>query len=178
MQQTKTKKTIYISGPITDVMTGQPRDGWKKGFLRAEDLLHRMGYNAINPTEIARQTEDEWREMLQLHPYEMTRGLHADVPTLGDIPTRATYVLACLQTMNTEALAGRLDGVLLIGDKQEIYYSHDVQAELHMAAMLNIPVFYDYYRCNEIDLHLLPIRDGRRLVQGGVFGNEDWSDKL
>lgn len=178
------KKTIYISGSISDNETGQPRKGWQQEFMDAERMLRKMGYNVINPVDIARETEDEWQQMWQLPKgLEKWNGPIADA-MLQQGPTRATYILACLQTMNTEALAGRLDGMYVIGSdhdsssKQRIYHSHGVQMELHMAKVLGLPVFSQFYDGNEIDIHLLPVKDGLRLCEGGEFGKENWSDKL
>lgn len=169
------KKTIYISGPITENKTGQPRDGWKKDFMEAEKMLRGMGYNVINPVDIADQVEREWNYIFAIQPLSLK---------LPKQPTRATYVNACLQTMNTEALAGRLHGLWLLGSstdpyaKQCIYHSHGVQMELHMAKMLGIPMFAKFYGSNEVDIHLLPVKDGLRLCENGKFGKENWSEKL
>jgi hypothetical protein len=50
--------------------------------------------------------------------------------------------------------------------------------ELHMARVLGTPVFAQFYDCNEIDLNLLPVKDGKRLLDNGDFGKENWSEKL
>lgn len=177
-------KTVYISGPITDKESGQPREGWQKDFLDAEEKLRKMGFNVIDPVNIAKETEDEWREMWTLHGEAAKwNGPIADAMAKQG-PTRATYITACLQTMNTEALAGRLDGLYVIGAegdpyaKQRIYHSDGVQMELHMARVLGLPVFAEFYDGNEIDLHLLPVKDGLRLLPTGDFGPEDWSEKI
>lgn len=177
-------KTIYISGSISNPETNQPRKGWQKDFLDAEARLRRRGFLVINPVDIAKETEDEWREMWTLHGEAAKwNGPIADAMA-KQRPTRATYITACLQTMNTEALAGRLDGLYVIGAegdpyaKQRIYHSDGVQMELHMARVLGLPVFAEFYDGNEIDLHLLPVKDGLRLLPTGDFGPEDWSEKI
>ena len=84
-------KTIYISGPITDLSTGQPRDGWQQDFLDAEAKLRRMGFAVINPVDIAREVEEANRWQ-----YECTA--HACTCNGEPIPpTRADYIMACLQ---------------------------------------------------------------------------------
>lgn len=177
-------KTVYISGPITDKESGQPRKGWQREFMDAEARLRRMGFQVINPVDIAKETEDEWREMWTLQGEAAKwNGPIADAMAKQG-PTRATYITTCLQTMNTEALAGRLDGLYVIGAegdpyaKQRIYHSDGVQMELHMARVLGLPVFAEFYDGNEIDLHLLPVKDGLKIYPDGKFGKEDWSERL
>ena len=178
------KKTIYISGPITDNETGKPRDGWQKDFVRAEKMLRTMGYDVVNPVDIAKETEEEWKQVWQA-PVGIGhwRGPYSNALRVKG-PTRATYILACLQVMNTEALAGRLHGLLVIGRpddaccKSRIYHSHGVQMELQMALMLGIPMFAEFYDCCEVDIHLLPVMDGLRICEKGQFGKENWSDKI
>ena len=177
-------KTIYISGPITDLTTGQPREGWQKDFLDAEAKLRRMGFNVINPVDIAREVEEEWRQQWSL-PGNLSKwnGPIANA-FLEHGPTRGTYIVACLQRMNDEAMAGSLHGAYILGAnsdptaKQRIRYSDGVMMELHMAKVLDIPVFAQFYDSNEITLDLLPLKDGKRLLDNGDFGNENWSWKL
>jgi len=177
-------KTIYISGPITDPTTGQPREGWQQDFLDAEAKLRHMGFSVINPVDIAREVEDEWQQQWSL-PGNLSKwnGPIANA-FLEHGPTRGTYITACLQRMNDEAMAGRLHGVYVIGSdhdplaKPRIYHSDGVLMELHMAHILGIPVFSQFYDDCEIDLHLLPVKDGKRLLDNGEFGKEDWSGKL
>lgn len=178
------KKTIYLSGSISDNETNEPREGWQQEFMDAEKRLHIMGYNTINPVDIARETEDEWRQMWQLPKgLEKWNGPIADA-MLQQWPTRATYILACLQTMNTEALAGRLDGMYLLGSpddrkaKGRLYSSHGVRMEMRMARVLGIPVFAEFHDGCEVDMNLRHLHGGLRLCEGGKFGKENWSDKL
>ena len=169
-------KTIYISGPITDLSTGQPREGWQKDFLGAEEKLRRMGFNVINPVDIAREVEIEWRQMWSL-PGDMDKWNGPIANALRENgPTRGTYITACLQRMNDEAMVGRLHGVYVIGSdndphaKQRIRYSDGVIMELHMASVLGIPIFAQFYDGNEISLDFLPVKDGKRLL---VLDNGD-----
>ena len=175
-------KTIYISGPITDLKTGLPRKDWQRDFMDAEHRLRRMGFGVINPVDIAEETEEEWRQQLTF-PGDMSKWNGPIADAIAKQPTRGTYIMSCIMTMNTEALAGRLHGMYVIGSeqavyaKQRIYHSDGVQMELHMSVVLGIPVFAQFYDDNEIDVHLLPIKDGKRLLAGGKFGKENWSER-
>lgn len=176
-------KTIYISGSISDPTTGLPRDGWQKDFLDAEERLRKMGYQVLTPIDISKEAEDEWSQQWRLTgEFANWNGLISNA--ISRHPTRGTYIVACLQAMNTEAMARRLDGVYVIGSerdpysKQRVYYSDGVQMELHMARVLGIPIFAEFYDGNEIDIHLLPVKDGKRLLDNGEFGHENWSELL
>lgn len=120
--------TIYISGPISDPTTSQPRTGWQKEFLEAEAKLRRMGFSVMNPVDIAREVEEAF----------------------GQEPTRADYILACLERMKMAQETGILHGVYLIGDIDACKDSHGVQMELHLAEILGIPVFAEFRADNEI----------------------------
>lgn len=120
--------TIYISGPISDPTTSQPRTGWQKEFLEAEAKLRRMGFSVMNPVDIAREVEEAFRQE----------------------PTRADYILACLERMKMAQETGILHGVYLIGDIDACKDSHGVQMELHLAEILGIPVFAEFLADNEI----------------------------
>ena len=171
-------KTIYISGPITDLTTGQPREGWQQDFLDAEAKLRRMGFNVINPVDIAREVEEanRWQYECTSHPCTCNG---EPFP-----PTRADYIMACLQRMKLNHTFDRLHGVYVIGSdhdpmtKPRIYHSDGVLMELHMARVLGTPVFAQFYDGNEIGLHLLPVKDGKRLLDNGDFGKENWSERL
>lgn len=120
--------TIYISGPISDPTTSQPRTGWQKEFLEAEAKLRQMGFSVMNPVDIAREVEETFRQE----------------------PTRADYILACLERMKMAQETGILHGVYLIGDIDACKDSHGVQMELHLAEILGIPVFAEFLADNEI----------------------------
>lgn len=172
------KKTIYLSGSISDHQTSEPREGWQEAFLEAEEMLKRMGFGVLSPVDIAKQTEEKWREAWTLSGSNARWNGPIANAMAAKGPTRATYITSCLEAMNTEAMAGRLHGMLVIGGKQRLYQSHGVQMELHMAELLGLPVFYLYYQMCQVDLHLLRIMGGLRLTDGGEFGNEDWSGQL
>ena len=120
--------TIYISGPISDPTTSQPRTGWQKEFLEAEAKLRRMGFSVMNPVDIAREVEEAFRQE----------------------PTRADYILACLERMKMAKETGMLHGVYLVGDIDACKDSHGVQMELHLAEILGIPLFAEFRAGNEI----------------------------
>lgn len=135
--------TIYISGPISDPTTSQPRTGWQKEFLEAEAKLRRMGFSVMNPVDIAREVEDAFR----------WRYSHFGGPCSSDgepKPMRADYIMACLQRMKMAQEADMLHGVYLIGDIDACKESHGVQMELHLAEILGIPVFAEFRADNEI----------------------------
>jgi len=178
-------KTIYISGPFTDLSTDQPREGWQKDFMDAETKLRRMGFGVINPVDIVREVDEEWQQQWTLAgDMNKWNGPIANA-FLKQVPTRGTYIVACLQRMNDEAMAGRLHGVYVLGSlshdllaKPRIYHSDGVNMELRMAHILGIPIFAQFYDDCEIDLHLLPVKDGKRLTDNGDFGKENWSKRL
>lgn len=158
-EQQKMTKTIYISGPITDQWTDQPREGWQQDFLDAEAKLRRMGFNVINPVDIAREVED------------MKRILHEFVPTPIDShgnplpPTRADYIMADLQRMKLNHTYDRLHGVYVIGDYIECYNSHGVQMELLMAEVLDAPIYAECRVDCRVDHNIVYITDGGALEE-------------
>jgi len=180
-------KTIYISGPITDLSTGQPREGWQQDFLDAESKLRGMGFQVINPVDIAREVDETW------HRFWSTQGYKSDTRTdemLKQGPTRGMYIMACLQKMNEEAIADGLHGVYVLGKKdycnccgvplamRHSKLSDGVMMELHMAKVLDIPIFAEFYDDNEIAINLEPMIAGKRLLDNGDFGKENWSERL
>lgn len=143
------KKTIYISGPISDPATGQPRDGWQKEFLETEARLRAMGFYVINPVDIAREVDDafKWR----------CRYITGPEPFSGEPrqPSRANYIMACLQRMQMAHDVGMLHGVYVLGKDGEARQSIGVSMELQMATLLHIPIYGDnldstsfYLDCN------------------------------
>ena len=138
------KKSIYISGKITNPATGQPRDGWQRDFLKVEAKLRGMGFNVINPIDIAQEVDDAFK----------WRFGHFGGPMNGFgepcSPTRTDYIMACLQRMKMAHEADCLHAVYVIGDADACNKSHGVQMELHMTKLLEIPVFSEYRKGNEI----------------------------
>ena len=138
------KKTIYISGSITDLSTGQPREGWQQDFLDAEAKLRQMGFNVINPVQIAEEVEKAWREKWSWKGDKNEASLNGPIrdAILEQGPTRGHYLAACIQRMNDEAFAHNLHGVYIIGkDAPVIVRSHGVQMEVLMAEVLGVPVY-------------------------------------
>lgn len=131
------KKTVYISGSITNPATGQPRDGWQKDFLEAEAKLRGMGFNVINPVDIAQEVNDAFK----------WRFGHFGGPMNGFgepcRPTRTDYIMACLQRMKMAHEADMFHGVYVIGKDNEARQSIGVSMELHMATLLGIPIYGD-----------------------------------
>ena len=139
-------KTIYISGPITDLTTGQPRKGWQRDFLDAEAKLRRMGFSVINPVDIAREVEDEYLcnwEYLQLTKEPKQ-------------PSRADYIMACLHRMKTAHGADMLHGVYVIGKDTEAMASNGVRMELLMADLLSIPIYAESKENHRVNTLLVP----------------------
>lgn len=128
-------KTIYISGPITDLTTGQPREGWQQDFLDAEAKLRRMGFAVINPVDIAREVEEANKERWEYIPRRST----PDGDPLP--PTRADYIMECLDYMKNEYDYDRLHGVYVIGDDIDCQSSHGVRMEVLMAEVLGLPIY-------------------------------------
>ena len=176
----KEMKTLYISGPITDLSTGLPREGWRQDFLDAEERLRRMGFGVVSPVDIATETEDEWRDWWG-SPYNTAGILSPEAKVAAKMlkqgPTRATYIMACLQAMNTEAMAGRMHGVYILGSfpsdaRLRIFRSDGVMMELRMARVLGLPLFARFCGDSQVNLALRPVRRGLRLLDGGVFGTD------
>lgn len=147
-------KTIYISGPITDLSTGRPREDWQQEFLDAEAKLRRMGFNVINPVDIAREVEDANRWQYEFAAHACTCN---GEPTP---PTRADYIMACLQRMKMAHSVDRLHGVYVIGDNIECCASHGVQMELMMAEVLDVPIYAEYRVDFRVDHNIVAVPDG------------------
>lgn len=118
------KKTIYLSGSITNPDSGQPREGWQKDFLEAEARLRAMGFSVINPVDIAQEVDDafKWR-------YKYCGG---PINSTGEPlrPGRADYIMACLQRMQLNREADMLHGVYVIGDIKEILSYHKPHTQI------------------------------------------------
>ena len=147
-------KTIYISGPITDLSTGQPREGWQQDFLDAEAKLRRTGFAVINPVDIAREVEEYSMWQWACMPHACTS---AGEPLP---PSRADYIMACLQRMKLNHSFDRLHGVYVIGDNVACYTSHGVQMELRMAEVLGIPVYAECCNGSQVDHNIVRDPDG------------------
>ena len=134
-------KTIYISGPITDLKTGQPREGWEDDFLKAEIKLRKMGFEPINPKHIASFVD---------HRFSL-------LPN-GKKPTRVDYIIACLERMNTKHQEHRLHGIFVLGDIDAVRSSYGVQMELLLAEVLDVPIYSDLFDGRRIDRNFIPMQ--------------------
>ena len=151
-------KTIYISGPITDLSTGQPREGWQQDFLDAETKLRRMGFAVINPVDIAREVDDAFKWRFRFYGGPMS-GTGEPLQ-----PKRTDYIMACLQRMQMAREADMLHGVYVIGDDIECQSSHGVRMEVLMAEVLGVPIYSEDYNDLIVDDTLIPI-DSRRTIK-------------
>ena len=163
------KRILYISGPITDNGTGLPRENWHLDFLRAEEKLRAMGFDVINPVQLGKVADIEWAVRC------------CNDAALPTVTPRWFYLQTCLDTLcdamqNAHHADAVLAGLYLIGYMQPVRCSHGVQAEIHTVKSMGLPVFMELYDDNEIDENLLPIRHGLRLLDGGKFGHENWSE--
>lgn len=158
------KKTLYISGPITDNKTGLPREDWQTDFIRAGEYLRELGFCVINPVDLSKEADLEWKAR------------SSSAGTLPDVTPRWFYLQKCLDTMCSAKQAGMLDGIYLIGIKQPIRYSYGVMSEIYMAKSMDLPLFMEFYDGNETDEYLLPVKNGLRITEGGEFSHENWSE--
>lgn len=158
-------KTVYISGSITDQKSGQPREGWQKDFLDAEARLRRMGFSVINPVDIAREVEDANRWQYECTAHACTCN---GEPTP---PTRADYIMACLQRMKLNHTFGHLDAVYVIGDNVACYESRGVQMELSLAEVLGVPIYAECRTDCRVDHNIVALPG-----EGGIeeLLKEDW----
>lgn len=157
-------KTVYISGPITDQKSGQPREGWQKGFLDAEARLRAMGFQVINPVDIAREVEESFAWRWEYVPHHCA----SDGPVR---PDRADYIMACLQRMKLNHTFGHLDAVYVIGDNVACYESRGVQMELSLAEVLGVPIYAECRTDCRVDHNIVALPG-----EGGIeeLLKEDW----
>lgn len=149
-------KTIYISGSITDLSTGLPREGWQQDFLDAEQKLRRMGFCVINPIDISREVDEanRWQWGSTVH--------HCTSTCEPTPPSRADYIMACLQRMKLHHSLDRLHGVYVIG-KREVFHaivlSHGVRMEVLLAEVLGVPIYAEYNDDRRVSTNFLPLED-------------------
>ena len=151
-------KTIYISGPITDLTTGQPREGWQQDFLDAEAKLRRMGFAVINPVDISREVEEANRWQWECMPHACT-STGEPLP-----PTRADYIMACLQRMKLNHTYDRLHGVYVIGSAASCKASNGVRMELLLAEVLDVPIYAECFDGCRVNHNIL-IRPGNGILE-------------
>ena len=153
------KKTVYISGPISDPQTSQPRDGWQKDFLEAEAKLRGMGFNVINPVEIAKEVEKEWNTILS------DRWTRRTLAVRSEQPPRSLYLYGCITELQNGILYGwqketnsnervTLHGIYVIGDTDQIEQSYGTMCEINFALSASLPVYSQYYHGYQINNRL------------------------
>ena len=121
------KKLIYISGPITDNKTGQPREGWEKEFQEAEEYLRGLGFEVISPDTIAKNAEEQWRDVIHA-------GQTIPIP-------RWYYLYWCIEELKYRIGCGEILGLYVIGDLHDIPYSYGTMCEINFALAAGLPVW-------------------------------------
>ena len=111
---------IYISGPITDLTTGQPRENWEQLFNDAEKALRALGWKVINPVVLAQELKAR----------------------RATPPTNADYLMSDLKTIHQ--YADRIAAVYVIGSHTDVIASAGVMAECALAKTLGIPTIIDF----------------------------------
>ncbi len=159
-------KTIYISGSITDPATGQPRDGWQKDFLEAEARLKDMGFEVINPVELAVKADGDWADYTAI--VKARTGDHW--PMWPTKPPRWFYLARCLQRINGEFFTLHVDinttpnhnlfaGIYVIGSPEQIQRSYGTMCEINFVLSASLPVWSQYYHGYQMDNQLRQITD-------------------
>ncbi len=120
----KVPDTIYISGPISDPVTGKPRVGAQTGFDDAECYLYELGLEVINPFALAAEL------MAQRSA------------AFNEIP-RGEYLFYDLKRMRESYLSGHLAGLYMLPGWEN---SFGAQCEFHFAKSLGLPTFHSGYR--------------------------------
>ena len=171
------KKTVYISGPISKPQTGQPRDGWQKDFLEAEAKLRGMGFNVINPVEIAKEVEKEWNTILS------DRWTRRTLAVRSEQPPRSLYLYGCITELQNGILYGwpkeansnervTLHGLYVIGDPEQIERSYGTMCEINFALSASIPVYSQFYHGYQIDNRLRQLTAKPTLAEAAKANNE------
>lgn len=117
---------IYISGPITDPLTGKPMKGWKERFNGIEKHLQKQGFTTISPVAIAETMDEE-------HARAAAKEEHPVTP-----PERCDYMMADLRIMKKAYDDGTLAGILMLDGWET---SDGAQCEYHFARSMGVPVF-------------------------------------
>jgi hypothetical protein len=143
-------KTIYISGPITDLSTGQPREGWQQDFQEAEKKLRGMGFEVLNPIEIAEDCERQWKCEIEDPNIDA-------IPSAPKMPPHWYYLWSCIEILSNQlredTLFGFNDfaGLYVIGLPEDIQRSFGTMTEINFAMSANLPVWSQYYHGYQID---------------------------
>ena len=96
-----------------------------------------MGFYVINPVDIAREVDDAFKWCFKFYGGPMN--------STGEPlqPKRTDYIMACLQRMQMAREADMLHAVYVIGSDAAARQSIGVNMELHMATLLDIPIYVD-----------------------------------
>lgn len=132
---------IYISGPITDPLTGKPMKGWKERFNGIEKHLQKQGFTTISPVAIAETMDEE-------HARAAAKEGRPVTP-----PERCDYMMTDLRVIKAAYDNGQLAGILML-DRWE--QSDGAQCEYHFARILGIPVFSQPDHGYQLNEHRVP----------------------
>ena len=182
------KKLIYISGPITDNKTGQPREGWQKDFQGAEEKLRSMGFDILTPCSIAEKVELKLRFYFEIPTW---KGVEGNAPE----PPRWFYLLSCLEAIQEPITidwigSGReqlkmppleykskrphgLLGIYVIGDLADISVSYGTMCEINFALAAGLPVWSQYYNGYQMNNMLWQKTEGITLAEAARSINDD-----
>lgn len=142
------KPLIYISGPITDNKTGEPRDGWQEDFRKAEKMLRGMGFDVITPVEVAVDAEKQWQMERQHHPLlpaQPQRWFY--IATCIDVLGGLCYKSACGEAIPDDR---KFVGLYVIGDMSDISMSYGTMCEINLAMAAGLPVWSQYYEGHQM----------------------------
>ncbi len=166
------KNLIYISGPITDNKTGQPREGWQERFRAAEEKLRGMGFEVINPIDIAPKAEKYWNVLVETRQSMKLTACDYIPPT-----PRWLYIERCIDELSNHCRAislfsdplkavanGRLLGLYVIGDIHDLPFSYGTMCEINFALAAGLPVWSEYFDGEQMD-NMFWVRPGLTLAE-------------
>ena len=136
--------TIYISGPITDPQTGEPRQGWQEAFNGMADHLQQQGLKTINPVTVAQRMNEAWAEKA------------AQPDRYVKLPSRDDYLMMDLRLMKKAYEDAVLAGVLMLEGWEQ---SDGAQCEHHFARALGVPVFSQEHHGYQLNEYRAPYRE-------------------
>ena len=171
------KNLIYISGPITDNKTGQPRDGWQEDFRAAEEKLRGMGFGVINPIEIAKDAESGWEWEKRKFEVPPSENIRYDLSRWPENTPRWFYLCECIERMKSRLMSrlvvldGQIGddvdilGLYVIGDMADISMSYGTMCEINFAMAAGLPVWSQYYHGYQMTNMLMQRIDGPTLAE-------------
>ena len=148
------RQTVYISGPISDPATGQPREGWQRDFTEAEARLKDMGFEVINPTTIAEKTDKIFAHFID------------------EEPIRADYLAECIRALYVNIKGHRLHGLYVIGHPDQVQQSYGTMCEINFALSASLPVYSQFYHGYQTDNRLRQITAKPTLAEAAKRNNE------